>query len=199
MTEIKIDKHLRKMKNKKNCSIPKISANHPTKRHQRSSFFCAYRIFKLKSKPNLTEDEKIELEELTEFIKEDNKRQTKNLNKRFGLPEDTPPEVSHRLLEEEILKSQKKIEEIKIKNRSIMREYKEREKEFKRDIEQMKKDTWKAHELLYKDYKGTHYVENISIFGSEEKIECSPCISSTCPPPLKNKAKKNKLLNMVTG
>lgn len=194
--ETKIDIHLRKMKNKKNRSIRKISNHKP---HQRSSFFCAYRIFKLKSKPNLTEDEKIELEELTEFIKEDNKRQTKNLNKRYGLPEDAPREISCRLLDEEILKLQKKTEEIKIETRTIMREYKEREKEFKLNIEQMKKDAWKVHELLYKDYKGKHYVENTSTFGSEEKIECSPCISSVCPPPLKNKAKKNKLLNMATG
>lgn len=156
----------------------------------------------LKDKPNLTENEKAELEELTELIKEETKRTAKKLNKRFGLPEDTPFQVSYRLaIEESRLQSKearREIEEIKIKTRAMVRESKEREEEFKLKMEQMKKDTWKAHEEYLAKNPQINYVETTPI-KPEENIECTPCISSACPPPLKSKAKKNKLLHMATG
>lgn len=170
--------------------------------HSRPSGICLIgRIIGLKKKPVLNEIEKVELEELTKYLKEDNRREAKRLNIKFGLPEDTPFGESHRLQaaesELQMKESKRKIEEIKKKNREMNREFRNRKEEFKREMEQMNKDAWKKVELACKE-SDVHYIETTPI-RPEENVECSPCISLACPPPLKNRSKKNKLLNMVTG
>ncbi len=177
-----------------NCSTPKISA------HLRPGIASLSKMLILKNKTNLTENERIELDEITKCIEEENKRETKRLNIKFGLPEDTPFGMSHRLQIEEsrlnIEETRRKSEEIKKKTREMNRESRKRTEEFKRKIEQSKKDFW---DEVDKSSEGKeHYIEKIPI-NPGEIIECAPCKSPSCPPPLKNKAKKNKLLHMATG
>lgn len=160
------------------------------------------KIVILRKKQNLTENEKIELDELTELMKEENKRKIKNLNKRFGLPEDTPPEISHRFYMKELEEKRRNAEEFIIKIRAMTRESKERYKEFNqkmnKEIEQMNKDAWKKNDAFIAENPQLRYVENIPIT-TEKNIEWAPCKSPACPPPFKNQAKKNKLLQMSTG
>jgi|GEM_PF-4628420 len=182
-------------------SISKISP----RRHFDSVLGCISRIYRLKTKPNLTENEKKELNELTEYIKEDNKREVKRLNIKFGLPEDTPFGASHRLRRAESeLKSEeshRKLEESKNILREINRQGRKRREEDEQNIEHMNKDTWEKIDKSAKEFKDKNPYFKLSTtpIKPEENIECAPCISPACPPPLKNKAKKNKLLNMSTG
>jgi hypothetical protein len=179
-----------------NSSTPKIYPR------GRPGIYNLGKMLILKNKPNLTETEKIELDELTKWIEEDHKREAKRLNIKFGLPEDTPVGESHRLQRAEselkLKESQRKLEESRKKTREMNRESRKRTEEFKRKIEQMDKDAWKAHEQFRAENPNLKYVETTPI-KTEENIECSPCKSPACPPPLKNKAKKNKLLQMSTG
>jgi hypothetical protein len=62
-------------------------------------------------------------------------------------------------------------------------------------IEQSKDDIWKKFENKNPQIK---YAEKLPI-KPKENFECAPSLGPACPPPLINKAKKNKLLNMATG
>lgn len=204
-----IDRNLRRMKGNKNNKNNKNNQNDEIMKrrtehmkHRPSGIYLISRIIGLKKKPVLNEIEKIELGDLIKYLDEDNRRETKRLNIKFGLPEDTPFGESHRLEITEsklhIEEAKRILEESKKKTIEMKRTFRNKEEEFKRKMEQMDKDAWEIFEKSVKE-SDVHYIETTSI-RPEENIECSPCISSACPPPLKiNKAKKNKLLNMVTG
>jgi hypothetical protein len=156
LNDKKDEKH--RLHNKKDESQSENCLNSKSPGQQRhGSITILGKILILKNKPNLTENEKAELEELTELMKEDTERERKRLNKRFGLPEDTPFKVSCQLAIEEsklqCKEARRESKEFKIKTRAIIEEIKEREKQHKLKIEQMKKDSWEKFDKSAKNLR----------------------------------------------
>lgn len=195
---IKDNKHLSKNENSESQYGLYDNNLKEEQQKQRLGFIPALaRMVKLKSKPNLTENEKAEFEEIKDLLKEYNDIERRKLNKRFNLPEETPYEVSHKLYIEEL---RKKEEQIRIKNRILREEIKKSKEEYKkimeqikRETEQIKRDGWKAVEEFCSTDTG-RYIEKISQV-SEENIE----LNSEHPLPRKTKGKRNRLLDMATG
>lgn len=182
-----LTQHLHDKRDEKHAAYRKGEKHTAYKKHEEFAYYLKHGFstaigalwiqVKLDNKPNLTYDEKIVLERAKKFLGDEHKR----TNRKLGLPEDTPMEITSKVRQQKAEEARlRAIEEEKLW-RAISRESRRQTREKNKEIEQMKKEMWDKVKKDAEDFKNKHPEIKDWTVGKipmkpQENIELTPSI-----------------------